>query len=60
LSFKFADKFEWKPVILFTYKKEKPMFIFRERTEVFAQVLIANILNNSNLHVHSKFPSAEI
>lgn len=32
------------------------MFTCREGTEVLAQVLIQIILNNSNLHVHSKFP----
>lgn len=58
-SFKFVDKFVYKPIILFTYKKEKPMFTSREKIEVLAQVSIPVILNNSNLHVHSNFSITE-
>lgn len=60
LGFKFAGKFENRPIILLLHTKEKLMFTCRERTEALAWVLIAIILNNSNLYVHSKLPIAEI
>lgn len=60
LSFKFADKIEYKPIIFLIDKKEKPVLICNKRTEALDQVLISIILNNGNLHVNSEICTAKI